>query len=130
RLSGDVRDIPTIVHDYGTIPFLHEAAGIMRIATIAYLLVWTWNEHNILSAQARKPPERNMVVLIDEMEAHLHPKWQRAILPALLDVIRILSEDLRAQIIVSTHSPLVLASVEESFSDETDALFHLEVKPH
>ena len=130
RLSGDVRDIPTIVHEYGTFPFLHESAGIMRIATIAYLLVWTWNEHNILSGQARKPPERNMVVLIDEMEAHLHPKWQRTILPALLDVIRILSENLRAQIIVSTHSPLVLASVEESFSDETDALFHLEVKPH
>ena len=129
RLPNDVRDIPTIVHGYGIVPFLHESAGIRRIATIAYLLVWTWNEHNILSTQARKPPERNMVVLIDEMEAHLHPKWQRTILPALLDVIGILSQDLQAQVIVSTHSPLVLASVEESFSDETDALFHLEAAP-
>jgi hypothetical protein len=130
RLPGDVRDIPTLVHDYGTVPFLHESAGIRRIATIGYLLVWTWTEHNILSTQARKPPERNMVVLIDEMEAHLHPKWQRTILPALLDVVGILSHDLQAQIIVSTHSPLILASVEEYFSDETDALFHLEAKPH
>ena len=92
--------------------------------------MWTWNEHNILSAQARKDPERNMVLLIDEMEAHLHPKWQRTILPALLDVIGILSHELHAQVIVSTHSPLVLASVEESFSEETDALFHLEAIPH
>jgi len=130
RLPGDVREIPTIVHEYGVIPFLHESAGIRRITAIAYLLVWTWNEHNILSTQARKPPQRNIVVLIDEMEAHLHPKWQRTILPALLDVIGILSHDLGAQIIVSTHSPLVLASVEESFSDETDALFHLDAKPH
>jgi len=130
RLPGDVREIPTIVHEYGVVPFLHESAGIRRIATIGYLLVWTWNEHNVYSKQARKPPQRNMVVLIDEMEAHLHPKWQRAILPALLDVIGILSRDLRAQVIVSTHSPLVLASVEESFFDETDALFHLEATPH
>lgn len=130
RLRDDVLDIPTIVHEYGVVPFLHESAGIRRIAAIGYLLVWTWNEHNILSAQAKKAPQRNMVVLIDEMEAHLHPKWQRAILPALLDVIDILSHDLRAQIIVSTHSPLVLASVEEYFSDERDALFHLEATPH
>jgi len=130
QIPGDVREIPTIVHEYGVVPFLHESAGIRRIAAVAYLLVWTWNEHNILSTQARKTPERNMVVLIDEMEAHLHPKWQRTILPAILDAIEILSHDLRAQIIVATHSPLVLASMEEYFSDETDALFHLEARPH
>lgn len=130
QIPGDVREIPTIVHEYGVVPFLHESAGIRRIAAVAYLLVWTWSEHNILSAQARKDPERNMVLLIDEMEAHLHPKWQRTILPALLDVIGILSHELQAQVIVSTHSPLVLASVEESFSAETDALFHLEARPH
>jgi len=127
RLPHDAREIPTISHRYGDVPFIHESAGVKRIATIGYLLVWTWNEHKISSSLAKKPPQQNMVVLIDEMEAHLHPKWQRMILPALLDVTTILSREIKAQMIVATHSPLVLASIETNFSDENDKLFHLEL---
>lgn len=43
------------------------------------------------------------VVLIDEVELHLHPGWQREILPKLLTVFP------NVQFIVTTHSPLVLA---------------------
>lgn len=44
------------------------------------------------------------VLLIDELEAHLHPKWQRAVLPALKQALP------DVQIIVSTHSPFVISS--------------------
>lgn len=129
RLPLQPREIPTLVHHFGDVPIIHESAGIRRIVTIAYLLVWTWNEHRILSGLAKRAPQDKIVVLIDEMEAHLHPRWQRVVLPALLDVTGILSRTMQPQIIVATHSPMVLASLESSFSDATDRLFHLQLTP-
>lgn len=46
------------------------------------------------------------LVLIDEIELHLHPKWQRDVLGRLRDIFK------RCQFVVTTHSPLVLGEVE------------------
>ena len=125
RMPGDARDIPTLVHDYGTVPITTESAGVRRIVTLAYLLVWAWTEHRIESSIRNRLPQKNLVVMIDEIESHLHPKWQRAILPAIIDVTQSLGPDIKAQIIVATHSPLVLASIETEFAESADKLFHL-----
>lgn len=45
------------------------------------------------------------IVLIDEVDLHLHPSWQRAILPALTATFP------NCQFIVTTHSPQVISSV-------------------
>lgn len=127
RLPDDSRDIPTIEHPYGTVPIVHAAAGVQRIITLAYLLVWTWNEHKINSREARRDPVKRMVVLVDELEAHLHPQWQRSILPALLEVSEDLASDLQLQLIVATHSPLVMVSAEPIFDADDDKLFHLDL---
>lgn len=127
RLPDDSRDIPTLQHPYGVVPLVHAAAGVQRIITLAYLLVWSWNEHKINSKEARREPSKRMVVLIDELEAHLHPQWQRRILPALLDISADLSSDLQIQLIAATHSPLVMVSAEPSFDPEVDKLFHLDL---
>jgi hypothetical protein len=63
---------------------------------------------------------------VDEIEAHLDPKWQRVILPALLTVVNRLGPALQAQVITATHSPLVLASLEPLFDEEEDRLFLFE----
>ena len=47
------------------------------------------------------------IVLIDEIELHLHPKWQRAVLPALHKTFP------NVQFIVTTHSPQVLSEVKD-----------------
>jgi predicted ATPase len=127
RLPNDAREIPTLKHAYDVVPFINESAGVKRIVTMAYLLVWAWNEHKINSSLAKKAPQKRMVILIDEIEAHLHPKWQRVVLPAILDVTHILGRELEAQLIVATHSPLILASLEQDFSEQTDKLFHLQL---
>lgn len=127
RMPNEARPIPTLHHNYGLVPFVNESAGVKRIVTLAYLIVWAWNEHKIYSSIARKQPQERVVILIDEMEAHLHPRWQRVILPAVLGVTSILGRNIQPQMIVATHSPMVLASVETSFSDNTDKLFHLEL---
>jgi predicted ATP-binding protein involved in virulence len=45
------------------------------------------------------------LVLIDEIELHLHPKWQRDVLQRLRDIFN------ACQFVVTTHSPLVLGEV-------------------
>lgn len=127
RVPGDPRDIPTIKHLYGTTPIINSSAGVKRIVTLAYLIVWAWTEHVVATELAQGSPQRRIVVLIDEMEAHLHPHWQRAVLPALMSIQEMLSSELKAQYIVATHSPLVMASSETIFNTETDSLVHLDL---
>ena len=45
------------------------------------------------------------VILIDEIDLHLHPSWQRAIIPKLVETFP------NCQFIVSTHSPQVISDV-------------------
>jgi hypothetical protein len=127
RIPDDPRDIPTILHPYGETPIIYASAGVKRIITLAYLIVWAWNEHLIAATQRRIKSQRRMVILVDEMEAHLHPRWQRAVLPALMSVEEMLSSELETQFIVATHSPLVMASAETVFDTKTDSLVHLDL---
>ena len=46
------------------------------------------------------------IVLIDEIELHLHPSWQQTVLPSLMKIFP------NVQFIVTTHSPHVLTSIE------------------
>ena len=127
RIHGDSREIPTLVHPYGIVPILFESGGIRRVLSLAYLLVWAWEEHKNKAKQLRQPEERQMIVLIDEVEAHLHPKWQRAILPALLGVSDDLHGELAVQWLIASHSPLVMASGESIWNTESDSLFHIDM---
>jgi hypothetical protein len=49
-----------------------------------------------------KPLEGKGIVLIDEIDLHLHPKWQREIIKQLTRVFK------NVQFIVSTHSPIIV----------------------
>ena len=55
---------------------------------------------------ADAPARVEGVVLIDELDLHLHPRWQRVALPGLRSVFP------RLQFIITTHSPQVLSSAE------------------
>jgi hypothetical protein len=128
RISTDVREIPTLRLPYGQVPIVHISAGMRRIITLAYLIVWAWEEHRIASELSHREPQKRMVIIVDEMEAHLHPQWQRSIVPALFDVIKLLSPGLKVQLFIGTHSPLVMASIEPFFDDDLDRLFNLKLE--
>ena len=125
RIPGDPRNLPTVRQIYGDVPVLFASAGIQRILLLTYLIIWSWQEHLLASEQAGVSPQRKMVIVVDELEAHLHPKWQRLVLPGLMSIGKLLSTDLKIQVIAATHSPMVLASVEDEFSDESDVLANL-----
>jgi hypothetical protein len=129
----DVRDQPALQTPYGQqVALVHASAAMRQIVALAYLLVWTWNEHLRASEIVGQEPASEIIFLIDEIEAHLHPRWQRRIVPALLDVIETLTgtQDVSLQLIVATHSPLVLASVEPYFDLNQDALWELDLEEH
>jgi predicted ATP-binding protein involved in virulence len=52
--------------------------------------------------------QRKFLLLLDEIDIHLHPAWQRKVLPLVQRMFP------NAQIIASTHSPFVVASVDDA----------------
>ena len=60
-----------------------------------------------LYPDADNPLHEEAVVLVDEIDLHLHPKWQRDLVPTLSKIFP------NVQFIVTTHSPHVLQSMED-----------------
>ena len=60
----------------------------------------------IINPLRNNPLEGEGVILIDEIDLHLHPKWQRMIVPKLREVFPC------CQFLVSTHSPHVITHVQ------------------
>jgi len=125
----DARWMPTLRMPYGLdVPVELASAAMKRVVALAYLLVWSWQEHVRAVALLDEAPTRQVTFLIDELESHLHPRWQRTIVRSLLEVMRGLAGEASVQIVAATHSPLLLASVEPLFDAETDAWFDLDLE--
>lgn len=129
RLGLDVKDYPSLRMPYGQdVALVHASSGMRRIAALAYLLVWTWREHQLACEQTGRKQAKEVIFLIDEIECHLHPQWQRRVIPALLRVMQALTgKKVQVQLIVATHSPLVLASLEPEFDEAEDAIFNIQL---
>lgn len=142
RISiDDPRDIPTIRMSYGTVPVLLASAGIRRILAFAYFLTWALSEHIKACKLLGIKPSAQITFLIDEIEAHLHPKWQRQIMGSIISVLDQIPDMLSQrtpldfqmegcqwgnnliQIVASTHSPLIMVALENRFNPETDKWF-------
>ena len=131
RLSvDDAQDIPSISTEYSkALPIVHASSAIRRITALAYMLVWSWSEHARAAEQLGAGVAGQVILLFDEIDAHLHPRWQRAIAPAILTAMdRLTCDAAKVQLIATTHSPLVLASLEPHFDENRDRLFHLDFR--
>ncbi|HBS6731505.1 AAA family ATPase [Klebsiella quasipneumoniae] len=58
----------------------------------------------MLNPMLDQPLEGQGIVLIDEIELHLHPRWQQGVIPSLRAVFP------NIQFIITTHSPIVLST--------------------
>ena len=79
------------------------SGGQRAILALAADLAWRMAQGN---PHLEDPLASEAIVLIDEVELHLHPSWQQRILNDLRRTFP------NAQFIVSTHSPQVLTTVE------------------
>lgn len=126
----DERQIPTIRMPYGQeVPITYAPAGVRQICKLAYLLTWSLTAHRDEAQRMNLPNSSQIIVLIDEPETHLHPRWQRTVLPSLLEAIASwhMQQQPEVQLLVATHSPMVLASMEPVFDPTMDALWKLDL---
>jgi hypothetical protein len=70
---GGSTNFPVVTGPAGELPIAHAPAGLRRILGLAYLVVWAWREHKIAAGLKKRPPRDSLVLLIDEVENHLHP---------------------------------------------------------
>jgi hypothetical protein len=124
----DVLKYPTIALPYDSVPVIHASEGMKRILGLSYLLTWAWIEHVAESKTLGRASPSSIVFLMDEVESHLHPKWQRHIAPALLKVLEGLGSGIKPQVLLTTHSPLVMASIEPHFQVARDKLLLFELE--
>ena len=64
----------------------------------------------ITDAMYNNPDQKDFFIIIDEIDAGLHPRWQQNILKYLLDWLGTF-EDYQFQLVVTTHSPFVLSDI-------------------
>lgn len=96
----EVRDYEIVFScNGGADEFLLETAS----GGISVLIDIAWQIY-MFDTDAKEP----FAVVIDEIENHLHPSMQRSLLPNLLAAFP------HAKFIVSTHSPLIVTSVEDA----------------
>ncbi|MEI6559348.1 MAG: hypothetical protein WCO00_13160 [Rhodospirillaceae bacterium] len=87
RLPGPSVDrIPALNMPYGVLPVTLASAGLKRVLALAYLIVSMWTEHCEACESNRMERQKQIIIIADEIEPHLHPQWQRRILPAMLKV--------------------------------------------
>ncbi len=101
-----------LITDTGDFMLDAVSGGVSNLIDLAWqIYMYSTKESTEVAAdEAKKPQEdkKHMVVLIDEVENHLHATLQRAILPDLLNAFP------DTQFIVATHNPLIVGSVAES----------------
>jgi len=59
------------------------------------------------------PRDKTFIILIDEVELHLHPEWQRSFIDYMNKFFRENSLNMKYQFIIATHSPFVLSDIVE-----------------
>lgn len=123
RLTGDLKvefkevDLNTrevkVVTDDGPVPI--EAISQGTASMIGWIGVLMQRLYEIYDPED-KPEDQHGLVLIDEIDAHMHPQWQQSLVKSLTEVFPNL------QFVATTHSPLMVSGmpVEQVFRFERD----------
>lgn len=76
-------------------------------------------EYNLLSLYSRlyevyklmEGDNNSIILLLDEGENSLHPRWQQQYVKSIIDLIDDLFDNVNVQIILTTHSPILLSDI-------------------
>lgn len=93
----------TIQTKDGPIPFESLSQGTLSLVGWAGALMQRLYE---TAPEGTDPLTSPVIVLVDEIDAHMHPAWQQALVKRLSEMFK------GAQFIVTSHSPLVVGGLE------------------
>jgi len=92
-------------HEGVVVPFSTMSQGMASIFNWIGLLAKRL--YDVYEIQAERPPQQqHAIVIIDEIDAHLHPDWQRRVVALTKKFFP------HVQVIATTHSPLIASSLE------------------
>lgn len=86
-------------------PFYNLSAGFQSVLCMAMELAY---RAAVLNPELTDEKTLDGIVLIDEIEMHLHPAWQWKIVGALQNTFP------KVQFIIATHSPIILSSAKDA----------------
>lgn len=105
ELEFNYKDYSFLIHTCGkSFKFTELSAGYSAVLDIVNDLILKMQSQNAVV----RAYEKEGIVLIDEIETHLHLELQRMILPMLTSIFP------NIQFIVTTHSPFILNSLENA----------------
>jgi len=125
---GEVNPITyeiTVLTDDGPLPIEAISQGMISLMGWVGILMQRMYE---IYGEDDEPTQRYAVVLMDEIDAHLHPEWQRTLVRDLSKIFP------NVQFIATTHSPLIVAGmparqVFRFARDEDGQVTQIEVTP-
>ena len=86
------------------VPLRHASQGTLSVLAIfLQIFYFLASLYRSLQSDAKQIALQRAIVIIDEIDAHLHPAWQRHLIHSLREAFP------NVQFILSAHSPLVIA---------------------
>ncbi len=73
--------------------------------------LYLMSHNNEIMGRRVEDLQKNVWLLIDELDLYCHPLWQQQMLSVLIDELRKQYPDKKVQIIFTTHSPIILSDV-------------------
>lgn len=99
----------SFVFKYITFELNKSEGELTRIKHQAYLYYLA--NRNSFIADYSFVLKNNIIMLMDEIDVHMHPEWQRLLVNDLIFNIKSLFKGKDVQIILTTHSPIVLSDI-------------------
>lgn len=102
HVNQDTREV-SVVTDDGEIPIELVSQG--SVSLMGWIGVLLQRMYEIYGDE-QDPTQRYALVLIDEIDAHMHPEWQQSVVQDMTSIFP------NVQFIATTHSPLVVSGME------------------
>lgn len=97
------RGLPSVFMRYLTFEFEGLSSGEEAMLNLYSRIFWIYN------AQGCK---KESLILIDEIDLYMHPRWQRGLISYLVeDIKQLIGNKNKVQIIITTHSPIILSDI-------------------
>jgi predicted ATP-binding protein involved in virulence len=105
QYSYDFEELSMFHPEHGRLPVRAMSSGVQAVISLVVDLAFRCLRLNSVHAENALSISYG-IVMIDEIEQHLHPGWQQRILPSIRKIFP------NIQFIVATHSPEVLTTVD------------------
>jgi len=115
--------IPAFNLPYGMVPLPEASPAMMRVIGLAYLLVWAQTEPGTTRERPGPADDPRFVVLIDDIDAHLSPSWQRTIVPAIIRLVDAMHPPDKVQFVMTTQSGIITRTAAALANPALDRLF-------